>query len=128
MKPDSMLVEPEYLIGARQDVAVRGGDQVLSEIAQKEPALASFIFEGLSGVAGKLSLSGAPTPLVQGSHEDVLAIVLTCVQALRQGHFELWKDTMTDTRLAQLDPCFGAKPKRRRKQSEGGGAKAEGAA
>jgi hypothetical protein len=128
MKPDSMLVESEYIVSARQDVAARGGDDILNEIAQKEPALASFIYEGLSAVAGKLSLSGAPTPLVQGSHEEVLAIVLTCVQAIRRGHFELWKDTMTGTRLAQLDPCLRPKPRRRRKKSEGGSRESEGAA
>ena len=126
MKPDSMLVEPEYIVGARQDLAARGGDEVLNEIAQNEPALASFIYEGLSAVAGKLSLSRAPTPLVQGSHEEALAIVLTCVQAIRRGHFELWKDTMAGTRLAHLDPCFRSKSRRRRKKPEGGNPESEG--
>ncbi len=120
MKPDSMLVEPEYIVGARQDVAARGGDEVLNEIAQNEPALASFIYEGLSAVAGKLSLSGAPTPLVQGSHEGALVIILTCVQAIRRGHFELWSDTIVGSRLAHLDPYFRLKPNRRRKKPEGG--------
>jgi hypothetical protein len=119
MKPDSMLVEPEHIISARQDVSTKGGGEVLNEIASTEPALASFIYEGLATVAGKLCLSGAPTPLVQGSHEDVLSIVLTCVQALRRGHFELWKDTMAGTRLAQLDPSIQSKPRRRRKKPEG---------
>jgi hypothetical protein len=120
MKPDSMLVEPEHIISARQDLCSKGGDEALSEIATTEPALASFIYESLATVAGKLSLSGAPTPLVQGAHEDMLTIVLTCVQALRHGHFELWKDTMEGSRLAQLDPAFQTKPKRRRKKPEAG--------
>ena len=50
----------------------------------------------------------------------MLALVLTCVQALRRGHFELWKDTMTGTRLAQLDPAVQAKPRRRRKKPDAG--------
>src|SRR5262249_20931111 len=128
MKPDGMLVQPEYIVTARPHLATKGSGEVLNEIAGTEPALASFIYEGLSAVAGKLSLSGAPTPLVQGSHEEVLAIVLTCVQAIRRGHFELWKDTMTGTRLAQLDPCFCPKPRRRRNKSEGGSRESEGAA
>jgi hypothetical protein len=122
MKPDSMLVEPKHIVDARQDVAAKGNAQVLQEFAQSEPALASFIFEGLTVVAGKLALSGAPTELVQGSHEDVLAMVLTCVQALRRGHYELWKDTVTGTRLAQLDPALSAKPRRRKKKPEQGDA------
>jgi hypothetical protein len=121
MKPDSMLVEAEHIVNARQDVAVKGSGQSLSEFAQTEPALATFIYEGLAAVAGKLSLSGAPTELVQGSHEDVLAVVLTCVQAMRRGHYALWKDTVTGTRLAQLDPSFQPKPKRRGKKDQSNG-------
>ena len=118
MKPDSMLVEPEHIVSARQDVATKGTGQALNEFAQAEPALASFIYEGLASVAGKLSLSGAPTELVQGSHEDVLAVVLTCVQAMRRGHYALWKDTVTGTRLAQLDETLRPARKRRRKKDQ----------
>ncbi len=60
MKPDSMLVEPEYVGSARADVAAKGSSDSLAEFAQTEPALASFIYEGLAMVAGKLSLAGAP--------------------------------------------------------------------
>ena len=70
---------------------------------------------GLVSVAGRLSLSGAPTEVVQGSHEDVLEVVLTCIQAMRRGHYALWKDTVTGTRLAQLDPSLQPKPRRRKK-------------
>jgi hypothetical protein len=125
MKPDSMLVEPQHIVSARQDVAAKGSGQTLKEFAQTEPALASFIYEGLAIVAGKLSLSGAPTELVQGSHEDVLAVVLTCVQAMRRGHYALWKDTVTGTRLAQLDPSFQPKPRRRGKRDQSSGTEQE---
>jgi hypothetical protein len=113
-----MLVEPEHIVSARQDVASKGSGQSLNEFAESEPALASFIYKGLASVAGRLSLSGAPTELVQGSHEDVLAVVLTCVQAMRRGHYALWKDTATGTRLAQLDPTLQPKPRRRRKKDQ----------
>jgi hypothetical protein len=121
MKPDSMLVEPAHIISARQAVAAKGGAEALGEFGQAEPALASFIGESLAAVAGKLSLSGAPTEVVQGSHEEVLGVLLTCVQALRLGHYELWKDTSTGTRLAQLDPTLRPKPRQRRKKPQGGG-------
>jgi hypothetical protein len=117
-----MLVEPEYLSHALQEVARTGVAESLAALGQTEPALATFLHESLSAVAGKLALAGAPTPVVQGSHADVLAVVLTCVQALRRGHYALWEDTVTGTRLAQLDPSFRPKPRRRRKKSEGGGA------
>jgi hypothetical protein len=122
MKPDGMLVEPRFILAARQHVAAKGSGQTLTEYGQTEPALASFIHESLAAVAGKLSLSGAPTELVQGTHEEVLAVVLTALQALRRSHYELWKDTMTGTRLAQLDPTFRPKPRRRRQRPEEGSA------
>jgi hypothetical protein len=112
-----MLVEFAHIVSARQDVATKGNASALSEFSAAEPALGSFIHESLATVAGKLTLSGAPTELVQGAHEEILAVVLTSLQALRRGHFELWKDTATGTRLAQLDPSLAPKPRRRRKKA-----------
>jgi hypothetical protein len=83
MKPDSMLVEPVHIINARQDVAAKGTAKAISEICGMEPVLAGFVHDSLATISGKLSLPGAPTELVQGSHEDMLALVLTCVQAIR---------------------------------------------
>jgi hypothetical protein len=116
MKPDAMLVEPHHIISARQHIASKGNADALTEVGQVEPALASFISESLVTVAGKLALSGAPTEVVLGSHEEFLLLVLTCIQAVRRGHYELWKESMTGTRLAQLDKEFQAPPKRRRKK------------
>jgi hypothetical protein len=124
MKPDGMLVEPAHIVSACQDIVNKGAAHALEEFGGTEPALASFIRDSLAGVAGKLSLSGAPTEVVQGSHQEVLTTVLTCVQALRRGHFELWKDTMTGTRLAQLDEGF--RPARTRRRKKGRSPDAQG--
>src|SRR5262245_31435036 len=124
MKPDSMLVEPAHIISARQEIATKGNADALTEFSQAEPALASFLHESLATVAGKLSLSGAPTELVQGSHEELLAVALTCIQALRRAHYELWKGTIMGTRLAQLDKSLRT-PRARRKKREGADPKHE---
>jgi hypothetical protein len=118
MKPDGMLVEPEHVTAAFQDVASRGAAEALAELAKTEPALAAFISQHLAGIAGHLALAGAPTPIVAGLHADALAAVLTSVQALRRGHYQLWRDTMIGTRLAQLDKTFRPKPARRRKKDQ----------
>jgi hypothetical protein len=117
MKPDGMIVEPEYLVQARQGVAQDGADQALATVSETEPAMASFIYESLAAVAGKLALTGAPTPIVQGVHEDVLAVVLTCIGAIRRGHYELWKDSLKGTRLEELAPEPQPKPRRKRKKA-----------
>jgi hypothetical protein len=128
MKPDSMLVEPAHILNARQAVAAKGGAEALGEFGQAEPALATFIGESLAAVAGKMSLSGAPTEVVQGVYEEVLVVLVTSVQAMKRGHYELWKDTATGTRLAQLDPTLQPKPRQRRKKRQGDGPEEEAAA
>jgi hypothetical protein len=49
----------------------------------------------------------------------MLAVILTCLQALRRGHYELWKDTVVGSRLAQLDASLQASPRRRRRKYGG---------
>jgi hypothetical protein len=116
MKPDGMLVEPQHLISAREEVASRGCEDALADLGQVEPVLVSFVGESLAAAAGKLALSGAPTPLVQGIHEEVLNVLLTAVQALRRGHYELWKDTLTGSRLPGLEKPAAPKPRRPRRK------------
>ncbi len=119
MKPDGMLIDPEVILQARQDIADQGTGKSLQAFAQVEPALAAYIYETSAGIAGKMALAGAPAEVVQGSHEDLLAVVLTCVRALRLGHYALWKDTVVGSRLAQLDASLGT-PARRRRRKDGG--------
>jgi hypothetical protein len=100
MKPDSMLVEPEYIGEALQAVAGQGPAAALGHLHAEEPALASFLEEKLAALAGRLTLSGAPRKVVHGVHGEILFLVLSSLQALRRGHYELWKDTTLGDRLA----------------------------
>ncbi len=116
MKPDGMLIEPDMIVQARQTVGTKGSAKALAEFSEAEPALAAYIHETLAAAAGRLTLAGAPTPLVQAAHEEVLALVLTCVESQRRGHYEFWKDSMAGTRLAQFDETL--RPRKRRKKKE----------
>jgi hypothetical protein len=115
MKPDSMLVEAEYVVRAHEEVVAKGSDGAMAELAKTEPALAAFVQHGLVTVAGKLALTGAPTEVVQGAYQDALAIILAGIAALRHGHYELWKDMLAATPTeVQPEP----KERRRRKKSD----------
>jgi hypothetical protein len=118
MKPDGMLIDPEFIVKARQDVAEQGTGKSLEAFAKLEPAMAGYIYETTAGIAGKMALAVATTKVVQGSHEDMLAVILTCVQALRLGHYALWRDTVVGSRLAQLDTSLQASPRRQRKKDQ----------
>jgi len=128
MNNDAMLIEPQTIASARSSVAEQGPQTALQTLAKSEPALAMFVAESLATTAGRLALSGAPTGVVQGVHEDVLATVLTCVESIKRAHFELWKDTEMGVRLAALAavPKKGKTSQRRRAVAEDPGTDPQG--
>ena len=93
-KPDSMIVEPEFIASVGEEVASKGVGDSFGELWELEPALASYIGRNLTMISGKVTLSGAPTEFARSIHEDVLTVILTVIQAQRRGHYEMWKDTM----------------------------------
>lgn len=120
MNNDAMLIEPQTIAGARTSVAEQGPQAALQALAKSEPALAMFVADSLATTAGRLALSGAPTGVVQGVHEDVLATLMTCVESIKRAHFELWKDTEMGVRLAALagSPKKAKSPRRRRSAAD----------
>jgi hypothetical protein len=118
-RPDSMLIEPGHIVSARQQVGERGNPEALQELATREPALAAYISESMASLAGKLALSGAPTPVVQGLYNEALAVLLSSVEAQRRGHYDLWKGTIVGTRIEEL--ARAKKPRKRRRRGDEGG-------
>jgi hypothetical protein len=115
-----MLVEPDTIINARIEVGDRGALESLQVLQEIEPSLGAFIQEALAAAAGKIALSGVPTPLVQGIHDEMLATLLTCVEAVRRSHYELWKDTAVGTRLAELAPDLPVRRRRKKRSRDSG--------
>jgi hypothetical protein len=115
-----MLVEPDTIVAARIEVGDRGALESLQALQEVEPSLGAFIQEALAAAAGKLALSGLPTAVVQGIHEEMLATLLACVEAVRRSHYELWKDTAVGTRLAELAPDLPARRRRKKRSRDKG--------
>lgn len=121
MKPDGMLVEPEHISSAGQQVVSQGTDKALGGLAETEPALAGYVRHSLAAIAGHLALSGAPTEVVQGLHEEVLTTILVSLAALRKGHFDLWKEGLEGTPLERLMKQAPKQPRPpRKKKGEAG--------
>jgi hypothetical protein len=121
MKPDSMIVEPEHIHTAGKQLAEKGTESSMQELAGAEPALASFIGHMLSSLAGDLALSGAPTPVVHQVHEKAMDVVLIARKAFRLGQYQLWKDTLPGTPLGRLEETPAEeKPGPKRKKKRGG--------
>ena len=122
--PDSMLIDSDLIVASRQDLGERGFSESLEELSGREPILGAYIQESMASLAGKLALAGAPTMLVQGMYNEVLALLLSSVEAQRRGHYALWKDCIAGSLLEKLEPAETPLPvkkprKGRRKKGEG---------
>lgn len=89
IKPDSMLVEPEMIATARASVMQNDPCEGLDQLATQEPPLGHFVSESAMIIAGKAAFSGAPTEVTRGVHEDVVTLVLVCLDAVRQRTYEV---------------------------------------
>jgi hypothetical protein len=124
-RPDGMLVLAKHLLEAREAIAGPGMLPALAELGEREPVLANYIGEAFAAMSGRLALSGAPTELVRGIHQECLLVALSAVEAQRQATYELWQETTFGTMLEELikpeppppEPKPPAKKPRRKKGS-----------
>ncbi len=98
---DSAIIGGEAFEQAVDHVAGQESE-ALECLEEREPVLAGFIERTLTTMAGKLSLSGAPTEIVQGFHEHVLGVVLMSLEASRIAHYELWKEAADGDHLEKI--------------------------
>lgn len=112
MKPDSMLVDVEYISQALAQIAGAGLKGELEDLQRREPALAAFVEERLASLVGRLTLCGVPGRLVRNAHAEVLEVLLTSVRALQRGHYELWKDLMAPPGESRRGKRSKRRPKR----------------
>lgn len=101
-RPDSMIIEPDHIISSRRALGESDLATAMEDLSSREPALAGYISESMASLAGKLALSGAPTPLVQGLYNEALALVVSSIEAQRRAHFDLYMGTVVGTRLEAL--------------------------
>jgi hypothetical protein len=126
MKPDGMIVEPEYIGEALKQTLELGPEKALEQLAEQEPILAALVQEKLAAVVGKLTLNGAPHPTVFGVYHDTLLLVLGSIQALRRGHYELWKDATLAEEAPVPTPAGVAKDPRKPRRSRRARPQADG--
>jgi len=62
--------------------------------------------ESLTTIHHRLLDAGASTKQARALDEAVRELVVVCIAALRASHFNLWKQSAADTRLAAIDPTL----------------------
>src|SRR5262245_8085267 len=115
-RPDSMLIEPDHIISARQSIGETGTPTSMEHLGEREPARAASSQRSMACLAGKLARSGAPPPLVQGLYNEAMLLILSSLEAQRRGHYDLWKDTIVGTQLENLGSVQKPARKPRRKR------------
>ena len=85
------------------EVRRQGVTAALEHLERIEPHLAEYVMETLSVIHQKLLALGAPARKTQLVYRHVQLLVLVCLQSLRRGHHELWRQQMGEG-LKQLDP------------------------
>jgi ribosomal protein L7/L12 len=101
---DDTLVSKQSLDTTLNQLGEHGSDSFVNTLLEAEPDLGGFLTHNATLVAGKLALAGAPQPVIEGVHSDLLAACALVYWAVRQGSYEIWHGTALGDRLLALQP------------------------
>jgi hypothetical protein len=108
--PSDQQVHPRLILRALGRLQRQGRRVMLEELEQAEPELASYLMENLSLIHRRLSSQIASEAKLRGIHRRIEELCLVCLEALRQGHRELWQQSISGTPLAELEQGENEKP------------------
>ena len=102
-------VSAKHVLQSLMRLKRQGSQRAMAELEQVEPDLAGYLMEELSLVHQKLLELGAPAGRTRWLQRRVESLALICIAALRQSHFDLWREEMAaaDGPLARLDGSAG---------------------
>jgi ribosomal protein L7/L12 len=111
MMCDDTLVSESAMKATADRMARHGADELINNLLESEAAqLGPFVRQYADAVAGRLVLSGAPGPLVVDVHRELLVACTVVYLAVRQGSYEIWKETYLGDRLGALLSGLDATP------------------
>ncbi|MCI0458972.1 MAG: hypothetical protein L0Z62_18595 [Gemmataceae bacterium] len=99
---DDTLVSEQALEVAYSELHEHGSEALWGRLLEAEPHLGNYLKHNATLVAGRLALSGAPQPVIEGVHNDLVATCAFVYLALRQGSYEIWQGTALGERLRAL--------------------------
>ena len=99
-------VHARAILAALAEFERQGSQRAMQTLEQLEPDLAEFTFERLTAIYHGILALGGPARKSRRLYRQVQTLVLVSIAALRQAQFESWRQSVTGTRLAQLDPSL----------------------
>ena len=91
-RPSDQLVDAKSILDAITALKRRGNNAVLQELEAIEQELASFIMEEQSLIYQTLLKTGARTKLIRRLMQQIEAMALVSIMAMRQAQLRLWHD------------------------------------
>ena len=91
-RTSDQLVDAKSILDAITALKRRGNNAVLQELESIEQELASFIMEEQSLIYQTLLKTGARTKLIRRLMQQIEAMALVSILAMRQAQLRLWHD------------------------------------
>jgi len=101
-------VSAQHILQAVVRLKREGSQRVLEHLESVEGELASYFMEELSMIHQRILDLGAPARRGQLLLRRIEALTLVCIGALRESHYQLWREDQADGTLAQLDPTLNS--------------------
>ena len=118
---DKLIPGRTELEAAHERAAQAGPSGALQQMFDVEPSLALYIDSTLGLIFDRLRHAKCPTNVVQSVENDVILLLATVFTTMRDAHYQLWRDTMMGTRLAQIDPQLETDELRRKARTDSAG-------
>ncbi len=90
------IVSAKHVLNAVLELQRRGSDVVVKELESIEPDLAEYVMETSCQIHRQLMRNGLPNRRALRLYRQTESIALVCVMALRQAHFDLWRESHGD--------------------------------
>ena len=99
------VVSARAVLDAEMSLRRLGSHRALHELEQVEPDLTSYLLESLTDIHQSILTLGGTSKASQRAFMEVQRLALVCINALRRGHFELWKQSDAGAQLEDGDPA-----------------------
>ena len=101
--PSDQQVSAKAVLDAVLALRRQGSRQAIEHLEQIEPDLTDYLLETLSDIHRQLLALGGPARQSRRLYRQVQSLVLVTVTALRNAHYELWRQSPAGEQFEQPD-------------------------
>lgn len=101
--PSDQQVSAKAVLDAVLALRRQGSRQAIEHLEQIKPDLSEYLLETLSDIHRQLLALGGPARQSLRVYRQIQSLVLVTVTALRNAHYELWRQSPAGEQFEQLD-------------------------